>query len=119
MLRTTNLLIAIVVLGLPLIAYGKTPEQGDDLQYCAKLSHLYDRYVGRSEWSSAVGTTPDVDGGVAVAECREGNGRHSHPRAAAPRCRLHLAAAALMFAEAGLNAASAAPVLPDQCGWLC
>ena len=102
MLRTTNLLIAIVVLGLPLIAYGKTLAQADDFQYCAKLSHLYDRYVGRSEWSSAVGTTPEVDGGVAVAECRnrQCRGRHSHPRAPAPGCRLHLAAAALVFAEA-------------------
>jgi hypothetical protein len=79
MLRTANLLIAIVVLEIPLIAYGKTPEQADDLQYCAKLSHLYDRYVGRSEWSSAVGTTPDVDGGVAVAECREGNAKAAIP----------------------------------------
>ena len=79
MLRTTSLLIAIVVLGLPLIAYGKTPEQADDSQYCAKLSHLYDRYVGRSEGSSAVGTTPDVDGGVAVAECRAGNATAAIP----------------------------------------
>ena len=79
MVSTTNLLIAIVVLGLPLIAHGQTPEQADDLQYCAKLSQLYDRYVGRSEWSSSVGTTPDVDGGVAVAECREGNASSAIP----------------------------------------
>jgi hypothetical protein len=79
MLRTTNLMIVIAVLGLPLIAHGQTPEQADDLQYCAKLSHMYDRYVGRSEGSVAVGTTPDVDGGVAVAECRAGNASAAIP----------------------------------------
>ena len=44
-----------------------------DLQYCARLSDLYIRYVGRSEAGPTAPVRPDVNGGVALAKCREGD----------------------------------------------
>ena len=73
MQRVMTLLVAAVLLGLPLVAGAQTPSRPDDLRYCAKLSDLYLRYVGRPEWSDRTGVAPDVDGGVAVAKCREGD----------------------------------------------
>jgi hypothetical protein len=79
MLRTTKLLMVAVVLGLPLAAQAQAPGRADDLRYCATLSDLYVRYVGRSEGSPRTGMTPDVDGGVALAKCREGDAAAAIP----------------------------------------
>jgi hypothetical protein len=79
MLRTTKLLLVAVVLGFPLVAQAEPPSRADDQSYCAKLSQLYVRYVGRSEGSPREGMAPDVDGGVALAKCKEGD-----PAAAIP-----------------------------------
>jgi hypothetical protein len=79
MLRTMKPLIVAVLLGLPLVAQAQAPSPPGDLAYCAKLSNLYLRYVGRSEWSDRTGVTPDVDGGVAVAKCREGDAAAAIP----------------------------------------
>jgi hypothetical protein len=49
-----------------------------DLSYCAKLSDLYQRYLG-PEKSGHFDTTPDVVGGEAVAKCQEGNAAASIP----------------------------------------
>jgi hypothetical protein len=52
-----------------------------DLAYCAKLSQLYQRYVGANPVSSSMdGVTPDVAGGEAVAKCREGDAKSAIPR---------------------------------------
>jgi hypothetical protein len=80
MFQTTRLLIAAAVLCLPLVAQAKAPSSAADLAYCAKLSDLYLRYVGPDPNSpSFAGVTPDVDGGVAVAECREGDAATAIP----------------------------------------
>ncbi len=41
-----------------------------DMEYCARLSDLYIRYIGRSEAGPRVPVTPDVVGGVALAQCK-------------------------------------------------
>lgn len=51
-----------------------------DLAYCAKLSALYQRYVGPDPNSRTMGgVVPDVVGGEAVAKCREGDAKSSIP----------------------------------------
>lgn len=51
-----------------------------DLAYCAKLSDLYQRYVGANPGSTGMdGVSPDVIGGEAVAKCREGDAKASIP----------------------------------------
>jgi|SRR6266550_9575188 hypothetical protein len=80
MFRTTKLLIAAAVLCFPLVAQAKAPSSATDLAYCAKLSNLYLRYVGPDPNSrDFAGVTPDVDGGVAVAKCREGDAATAIP----------------------------------------
>ena len=77
--RTTTLLAAIALLGLPLAAQAQTPAaSAADLSYCAKLSDLYLRYLG-PESSGHMDTTPGVVGGEAVAKCQEGNAAASIP----------------------------------------
>jgi hypothetical protein len=86
-LRKFRIVLALTVLGVPLIAcaHEQLQQPGprsspQDLAYCAKLSQLYLRYVGASPGSeSLAGVTPDVDGGEAVAKCREGDARASIP----------------------------------------
>ena len=79
MLRTTTLLAAITLLGLPLAARAQTPaSSAADLSYCAKLSDIYQRYLG-SERSGHIDTTPNVIGGEAVAKCQEGDAAASIP----------------------------------------
>jgi hypothetical protein len=79
MLRTTTLLAAITLLGLPLATQAQTPTSGDaDLSYCAKLSDIYQRYLG-PENSHHIDTTPNVVGGEAVAKCQEGDATASIP----------------------------------------
>jgi hypothetical protein len=42
-----------------------------DMEYCAHLSELYIRYVGRSEAGpSRMPVTPDAVGGTALAQCK-------------------------------------------------
>jgi hypothetical protein len=71
-LKTTTLLVAVALLGLPIAARAQPPSAGDQA-YCAKLSDMYLRYVGPSPYSRRMDATPDVVGGVAVAKCHEGN----------------------------------------------
>jgi len=79
MLRTTTLLAAITLLGLPFAAQAQTPtSSAADLSYCAKLSDIYQRYLG-SENSGHIDTTPSVVGGEAVAKCKEGDAAASIP----------------------------------------
>lgn len=57
-----------------------SPSSPQDLAYCARLSQLYQRYVGADPNSSRMaGVAPDVQGGEAVAKCREGDARASIP----------------------------------------
>jgi hypothetical protein len=79
MLRTTTLLAAIALLGLPLAAQAQTSTaSAADLSYCAKLSDIYQRYLG-PENSHHMDTTPNVVGGEAVAKCQEGDAAASIP----------------------------------------
>ena len=50
-----------------------------DLRYCAQLSELYVRYVGRSEAGPSAPVKPDVNGGVALAKCHAGDAAASIP----------------------------------------
>ena len=81
--RTLKLLIATVSVALsvvlPLAAQAQEGGQAADLRYCAKLSDLYVRYVGRSEAGPNVPVRPDVNGGVALAKCKEGDAAAAIP----------------------------------------
>ena len=73
MSRTSALLIAFVALS-PAAEAQQKPFGGypnADMQYCAALSDLYIRYVGRSETGPRTPVTPDVVGGVALAQCKQ------------------------------------------------
>ena len=78
-----TILLLVAALGLSLLACTQQPQptsSPQDLAYCAKLSQLYQRYVGANPGSSSMsGVTPDVAGGEAVAKCREGDARASIP----------------------------------------
>ena len=75
----------IAALGLSLAACAqpqttKATSSPQDLAYCAKLSELYQRYVGADPASSRMGgVAPNVAGGEAVAKCREGDAKASIP----------------------------------------
>ena len=75
MSRLSVLLIALVVLApAPATQAQEKPFGGyptADMQYCAKLSDLYIRYVGRSETGPRTPVTPDAVGGTALAQCKE------------------------------------------------
>ena len=73
MSKTLHFLIAVAAVALPLAANAQQDSRAADLRYCAELSELYVRYVGRSEYSPRTPVTPDVNGGVALAKCREGD----------------------------------------------
>lgn len=82
-MRPTRLLLA-ASLGLSLLGCTQNQQRPasspQDLAYCAKLSQLYQRYVGADPSSSGMaGVAPDVAGGEAVAKCREGDARASIP----------------------------------------
>ncbi len=74
MSRIAILLVASVSLALPFAASAQNRPFGGyasaDMEYCAKLSELYVRYVGRSEEGPRTPVTPDVVGGTALAQCK-------------------------------------------------
>jgi hypothetical protein len=70
MLKVPGLSIMIAAICLPPAAQA---QQASDLRYCAQLSNLYIRYVGRSEAGPSTPVKPDVNGGVALAKCHEGD----------------------------------------------
>ncbi|WP_395708333.1 hypothetical protein [Reyranella sp.] len=84
-------LLLTAVFGLSLVACERqqpstspqqpqSPSSPQDLAYCAKLTELYQRYVGPDPNSANMaGVRPDVQGGEAVAKCREGDARASIP----------------------------------------
>jgi hypothetical protein len=81
MQRTTTLLAAIALLGLPLAAQAQTPVSAStaaDLSYCARLSDLYQRYLGPTN-GREMNASPDVVGGEAVAKCQQGDAAASIP----------------------------------------
>ena len=72
MSRILALLIALVAL-LPAAQAQDKPFGGypnADMQYCARLSELYIRYIGRSEAGPRTPVTPDAVGGTALAQCK-------------------------------------------------
>ena len=60
-------------------AHAQQVARAGDLRYCAQLSELYIRYVGRSEAGPSAPVKPDVNGGVALAKCREGDAAAAIP----------------------------------------
>ena len=66
-------LIAFLAVALPITAEAQTGDRVADLRYCAQLSDLYVRYVGRSEAGPNAPVRPDVNSGVAMAKCKEGD----------------------------------------------
>jgi hypothetical protein len=90
MSRIAIVLVAAAALAAPFVVQAQTTGYGGfrpedhnrgsaDLNYCAALSELYVRYVGRSEAGPRSNRRPDVDGGVAVAKCNEGDAAAAIP----------------------------------------
>jgi hypothetical protein len=79
MRRLVELVIAGAAMGLPLVAQAQATSRAEDLRYCAVLSELYVRYVGRSEAGPNAPVRPDVNGGVALAKCKEGDAAAAIP----------------------------------------
>jgi hypothetical protein len=77
MLKTLGLSILIATIALSTGAQAQ--QAAADLRYCAQLSELYIRYVGRSEHGPSAPVKPDVNGGVALAKCHEGDAATSIP----------------------------------------
>ena len=77
MSRFLVLLIACLTAALPLAAKAETGAA--DRRYCAQLSELYVRYVGRSEAGPKAPVRPDVNAGVALAKCKEGDAATAIP----------------------------------------
>ena len=73
MSKTLKLLLVALLMALPLAAQAQEGGRAADLKYCARLSELYIRYVGRSEAGPSAPVRPDVNGGVALAKCKEGD----------------------------------------------
>lgn len=74
MRRIPMLSTVLVCLALPCAAPAQDKPFGGypnaDMEYCARLSDLYIRYVGRSEAGPRTPVTPDVVGGTALAQCK-------------------------------------------------
>lgn len=79
MSRTTTCLIILVILALPLVPQAQRGDRTADMRYCAKLSDLYIRYVGRSETGPRAPVRPDAVGGTALAQCEAGNTAQAIP----------------------------------------
>ena len=79
MSKTLTLVIAGLAASLPLASGLQAADRAADLRYCAQLSELYVRYVGRSEAGPRTPVRPDVNGGVALAKCHEGDAAAAIP----------------------------------------
>lgn len=79
MSRISGLMVALVAVALPMAAGAQQDNRAADLRYCARLSELYIRYVGRSEAGPDAPVKPDVNGGVALAKCHEGDAAAAIP----------------------------------------
>lgn len=73
MSKALSLLLAAAAASSPLAASAQQASPASDRQYCERLSELYVRYVGRSEAGPHAPVRPDVNGGVALAKCKEGD----------------------------------------------
>jgi hypothetical protein len=73
MRKAFALSILIAMASLASGAHAQQAARATDLRYCAQLSDLYIRYVGRSEAGPNAPVRPDVNGGVALAKCKEGD----------------------------------------------
>jgi hypothetical protein len=75
------LALSILVAAISLLpaAQAQQVATAGDLRYCAQLSNLYIRYVGRSEAGPSTPVKPDVNGGVALAKCHAGDAAASIP----------------------------------------
>jgi len=79
MSKSLTLLIVCLTAVVPFAAVAQTGDQAADLRYCAQLSGLYVRYVGRSEAGPTAPVRPDVNAGVALAKCKEGDAAAAIP----------------------------------------
>ena len=79
MSKALGLSILIATIAVPAAAQAQQTARAADLRYCAQLSELYIRYVGRSEAGPSTPVKPDVNGGVALAKCHEGDAAASIP----------------------------------------
>ena len=79
MSKALALSLLIAAIALPTGSQAQQVASAADLRYCAQLSDLYIRYVGRSEHGPSAPVKPDVNGGVALAKCREGDAAASIP----------------------------------------
>lgn len=79
MSKALVLSILIAMIALPTGSQAQQATRAADLRYCAQLSDLYIRYVGRSEHGPSAPVKPDVNGGVALAKCHEGDAAASIP----------------------------------------
>ncbi len=74
MSRIPMLLVASVSLALPFAVQAQQKPFGGypnaDMEYCARLSELFVRYVGRSEAGPRTPVTPDAVSGTALAQCK-------------------------------------------------
>jgi hypothetical protein len=75
----SGIAFVLAALALPTAASAQQDSRAADLRYCARLSELYVRYVGRSEAGPDVPVKPDVNGGVALAKCHEGDAATAIP----------------------------------------
>jgi hypothetical protein len=71
--KAPGFLVAFAAVTLSVAANAQPDNRAADLRYCAHLSDLYIRYVGRSEAGPDAPVKPDVNGGVALAKCKEGD----------------------------------------------
>ena len=77
MSKSLTLLIACLTAAAPFAA--EAGDRAGDLRYCAQFSELYVRYVGRSEAGPKAPVRPDVNAGVALAKCSEGDAATAIP----------------------------------------
>jgi hypothetical protein len=72
-MTTVRIWAAALSIVVPFAAQAQEGVRAVDLRYCATLSDLYIRYVGRSEAGPDAPVRPDVNGGVALAKCKSGD----------------------------------------------
>ena len=76
--KALTFLVAFALVALPQMANAQQGRAAE-LRYCAQLSDLYIRYVGRSEAGPDAPVRPDANGGVALAKCKEGDAATAIP----------------------------------------